>query len=335
MEAKLSWIRVVVLGIGASLLAGCGTFTGIPSHGGGKRFAVEQELIAASARAAAKEVDVTPLIGKRCALYVINMGDEGGGNLIGGRYEWQAAIRGEYVNSPTVRTNYSYPVVPTTTTTETSDIVTTTEAENAINAPSRSRQSTEGTDSRVGGGLVYSGPGMYRAEAFINPLDAQFLRAVIHEAFMLKGVVVVPPERAEVDVYVTVDVFGTHRSRTELHAYNEEKLLAKTAFQVTGFDRQRQVVLKPTVVSWEAEYTEKYVAWIGPMATDKRVRRSQDLLVDFQDIVITHIAPADGQLPVPPTHGEPPVPPQERTRPQPPITPLPVPDPSRPEDVKK
>lgn len=247
MEAHVYSLRLVVLGICVSLLGGCGTFTGIPSHGGGKRFAVEQGLVAASARAAAKEVDITPLIGKRCALYVINMGDEGGGNLLGGRYEWQAAIRGEYINTPTVRTNYSYPVIPTTTTTETSDIVTTTMAENALNAPSASRQSTEGENWNAGGGLVYSGPGMYRAEAFINPLDAQFLRAVIHEAFMLKGVVIVPPERAEVDVYVTVDVFGTHRRRTELHAYNEEKLLAKTAFQVTAFDRERQVVLKPTV----------------------------------------------------------------------------------------
>ena len=38
------------------LLTACGTLTGIPSHGGGKRFAVEQELVTASARAAAKNI---------------------------------------------------------------------------------------------------------------------------------------------------------------------------------------------------------------------------------------------------------------------------------------
>ncbi len=37
------------------ILSACGTLTGIPSHGGGKRFAVEQELVAASARAAVKD----------------------------------------------------------------------------------------------------------------------------------------------------------------------------------------------------------------------------------------------------------------------------------------
>ncbi|EMT0981806.1 adhesin, partial [Neisseria gonorrhoeae] len=40
------------------ILSACGTLTGIPSHGGGKRFAVEQELVAASARAAVKDMDL-------------------------------------------------------------------------------------------------------------------------------------------------------------------------------------------------------------------------------------------------------------------------------------
>ncbi|MCL6045799.1 hypothetical protein M5Z51_09035, partial [Neisseria meningitidis] len=38
------------------VLTACGTLTGIPAHGGGKRFAVEQELVAASSRAAVKEM---------------------------------------------------------------------------------------------------------------------------------------------------------------------------------------------------------------------------------------------------------------------------------------
>ena len=50
-------------------LTACGTLTGIPSHGGGKRFAIEQELVAASARAAAKNMDLRPLQGRKVALY--------------------------------------------------------------------------------------------------------------------------------------------------------------------------------------------------------------------------------------------------------------------------
>lgn len=37
------------------VLTACGTLTGIPAHGGGKRFAVEQELVAASSRAPSKK----------------------------------------------------------------------------------------------------------------------------------------------------------------------------------------------------------------------------------------------------------------------------------------
>ncbi|MEQ1536351.1 MAG: hypothetical protein ABL923_10775 [Burkholderiaceae bacterium] len=37
-----------ILGIVAFSLTGCGTLTGIPSHGGGKRYAEEQRLVSAS-----------------------------------------------------------------------------------------------------------------------------------------------------------------------------------------------------------------------------------------------------------------------------------------------
>ena len=46
-----------------TFLTGCGTLTGIPSHGGGKRFAIEQELVAASARGSLKELDLSSLVG--------------------------------------------------------------------------------------------------------------------------------------------------------------------------------------------------------------------------------------------------------------------------------
>ncbi len=43
------------------VLTACGTLICIPAHGGGKRFAVEQELVAASSRAAVKEMDLSAL----------------------------------------------------------------------------------------------------------------------------------------------------------------------------------------------------------------------------------------------------------------------------------
>lgn len=60
-------LLATLLFVGTVGLTACGTLTGIPSHGGGKRFAVEQELVAASARAAAKEMDLSALQGRKVA----------------------------------------------------------------------------------------------------------------------------------------------------------------------------------------------------------------------------------------------------------------------------
>jgi len=77
------------------LLVGCGTLTGSPGHGGGKRFAVEQELVAAATRAAVKRIDLSSLRGKKVNIFVNAIGDTGSGNLTGGRFSPVAVLRGE------------------------------------------------------------------------------------------------------------------------------------------------------------------------------------------------------------------------------------------------
>lgn len=67
-------------------LTACGTLTGIPSHGGGKRFATEQRLVSASIRSSLKDLDISSLKGMRAALVFDLVADEGGGNLSGGRW---------------------------------------------------------------------------------------------------------------------------------------------------------------------------------------------------------------------------------------------------------
>ena len=66
-------------------MTGCGTLTGIPGHGGGKRFATEQQLVSASVRSTLLEIDVSALRGKKVALVFDFMSDEGGGQMVGGR----------------------------------------------------------------------------------------------------------------------------------------------------------------------------------------------------------------------------------------------------------
>jgi len=159
---------------------------------------------------------------------------------------------------------------------------------------------------------------------------------------MLKGAYVVAPKNADIDVFVTVDIFGTHRSRFDVHAYNQERLLAKTAFQVTAFDREtRKLVLLPTTSSYEAYYNEKYILWIGPYEYEKKVQKSNPLLVDFTDIVDETVKEgmAEGNSESLLPNGAFQENKEDReydgkTRPNEPVKPLTTPDPARPEDIK-
>ena len=200
------------------LLTACGTLTGIPSHGGGKRFAVEQELVAASARAAAKDMDLQTLQGRKVALYIATMGDQGSGSLSGGRYSIDALIRGEYANNPATQTDYTYPTYKTTATTESDGLKGSTVSTSLLNAPSSSRTHGKHNSSRSNIGLNLNGMGDYRNETLTtNPRDADFLSHLLQTVFFLRGIDVVSPAEADTDVFVNVDVFGTIRSRTELH----------------------------------------------------------------------------------------------------------------------
>ena len=282
----MSFKRILPLTLLALLLTACSTLTGIPSHGGGKRFAVEQELVTASARAAAKDMDLHHLQGRRVALYVSTMGDQGSGTLTGGRYSIDALIRGEYLNTPDSTTRYTYPSYTTTATTESDGLTGNTSSTSLLNAPSQSRTHTNHNNSRSNIGLNLNGMGDYRNETLTtNPQDASFLSNIIHTVFFLRGIEIVPPQYADTDVFVNVDVFGTIRSRTELHLYNAETLKAQTKLEYFAIDRNsKALIIAPQSSSYEAQYQEQYALWMGPYKTQKSIQTADKLMVDFSDI---------------------------------------------------
>lgn len=291
------------------LVSGCGTLTGIPSHGGGKRFAIEQEMVSASARAAAKDLDLHALAGRKVALFVTVIGDEGSGTLTGGRYTLDALVRGEYSSSPTTTTHSLYPTYPTTATTDSGGIITTTVGESALNAPSKSVTNSRGHNKNAGIGVRIGGQGDYRNETLItNPRDVTYLSNLLQTVFFLRGIEVVPPALADTDVFVTVDVFGTIRSRTEWAIANQERLIASTKLEVFAVDRKsRSLVMTPRVSAFEARYEEQFAMWIGPYQTTKDVAKASSLPVDFSDVSRYSILAANGTG-IPPMNE----PPQER-----------------------
>ena len=93
-------IKKLIIALSTLSLLGCGTLTGIPSHGGGKRFANEQRLLSGTIRAGVLDFDVSKLAGKTVSFYVVGMGDSGSGNISGGRSNLSFLYNSSKVKTP-------------------------------------------------------------------------------------------------------------------------------------------------------------------------------------------------------------------------------------------
>lgn len=305
---------------------GCGALTGLPGHGGGKRFAVEQELVAAATRGAIKQLDLSVLRGKKINLFVNSIGDTGAGNLLGGRYSVVSQLRGDYIHSPPTVENSKFPRYTSTTSSTTSsstsgdsssdtdgdsvtstgsndqtfttsssdtstssDSTTTSTSESTTDSvlpyPERKTTKQKGSGSVAQVGMEYKGLGAYQNSEEITSNDLQYLSALLQTYLFLRGVYVVPPSEAEIDVYVTVDVFGTVRTRVEWFIANNEILRAKTSMEILAVDHlSGRVIMAPQSAGAESEYNEQYILWAGPIIIKETLMKSQPLLSDFSNL---------------------------------------------------
>ena len=96
--------------------------------------------------------------------------------------------------------------------------------------------------------------------------------------------VIAPPSEAEVDVYITVDVFGTVYTRVDWFLANNEILKAKASMEVFAVDTvSGEVLMPPQSAGAESEYNEQYILWAGPIKIRKSVNKAEPLLADFSD----------------------------------------------------
>lgn len=155
--------------------------------------------------------------------------------------------------------------------------------------------------------MEYKGLGAYKNSEEITSDDLQYLSGLLQTYLFLEGVYVVPPSEAEIDVYVTVDVFGTVCTRVEWLLANNEVLCAKTVLEVMAIDHlSGLLVMRPQSSSVEAEYNEQYILWAGPVKITKFLKISEPLLCDFTKLGEEHeIIESSGQdvrLPYPFRH---------------------------------
>ena len=282
-------LHLLFLAIILLALTGCGALTGIPGHGGGKRFAVEQELVAAATRAAIKKIDLTKIKGRKVNLFVNAIGDTGAGNLTGGRFSIVSQLRGDYIQTAPVTETSVYPRYPTTSsstsTTGSSTTAATQTSESLLNSPISKKTRQEGNATTIQAGVAYEGMGAFHNSEEITSNDLQYLTALMQTYLYLQGVYIVPPSEAEVDVYITVDVFGTVYTRVDWLLANNEILQAKTSLEVLAVDHwSGELLMPPQSAAAESEYNEQYVLWAGPVNVRKTLRAAEPLLSDFSGL---------------------------------------------------
>lgn len=227
-----------------SALNGCGTFTPIPSHGGGKRFAMEQVLVSASIRKVISEIPIEKLRNKKVLFETAIVHDEGGGALSGGR-----PYLTELLNLQKQQT------------------ITSTNGE-----ISNTTQRSLGISSSRGDTL-------YAKDFSFNNSDGKQFSNLLASALVRQNVMLNPNGESEGDadyfLEVIVDVLGTWRSRTDWVFSNSEQLKAivSVEYVITPMkdDGEKRTVGR---IGYEANYTENFYGWMGPASTEIILRKT-------------------------------------------------------------
>ena len=284
------------------VVTGCGTMTGLPSHGGGKRFAYEQTLVNASSREAIKSMPIESIKGKKIALIFSVTGDQGSGNLSGGRLSAAGSfisLLGVYgaannnasfdnntaTNNASNSASYGFSSFNNGYTSSGAGKSSTTN-----NSSSANKNTYRQNEGAAGLGIGKEGQA-YVQDAFYNNGDAQHLNNLLVSYLLRNGVDLIVPRRGEKpDAYVEilVDVYGTVRDRTDWLITNRERLSAVTSFEYVISPTRSDIAPLSMRIGYEAEYVEDYSFWIGPVERGIKISTYQynDLLGKFGDPVI-------------------------------------------------
>ena len=223
----------------------CGTYTPIPSHGGGKRFSVEQTLVTASMRRAINEIPLSGLADSKVNVEITIVADSGGGYTNGGRpsaTQLASSVTQHISSNTTNTTGFS---ASASDPAYTKDLL--------VNQ----------TDSRQFQSLLISS--LLRKNVMLNPSETQ--------------------GKADFMLEVFVDVLGTWKSRTDWFVTNSERLTATTSLEyvITDLSSKGKSQRQYGRVSYDATYEEKYTLWMGPVATDIVIAKG-DLLERIQPV---------------------------------------------------
>ncbi len=240
-----NFLNFIIVFASVLLISGCGTYTPLPTHGGGKRFATEQVLVSSVSKKAISDIPFEKLKGKRIVLETSVIHDEGGGYLNGGR-------------------SFS---------TESYSLLN--QKPNASAMPGDPVTSSKGWS--VGVGSMRSDNNYTKDLTFASTDSKHLINSIISAAIRNNILVNPSPEDGAPDylVEVLVDALGTVRSRTDWAFKNSEQLKAQISFEYVITPLSAAVEQKRTqgTVAYEATYRESYVLWMGPTSTNYSIEK--------------------------------------------------------------
>lgn len=245
-------MRVLCLILAASFMAGCGEFRGIPSHGGGKRFDEEQRVIAGAIRQSVADMDLSELSGKKVAIVLDCVAQDGGGNAsFPGLTHVGAGISGNLGTGNLVQINQSL------------------RGGNGVTNDNQNRN--------LGGnaGISVQPHMVYNSHMASTSADAQYLRAALEMKALHAGLRVVSGDQAEAVLHVLVDVLGTNRSRDERLLSNSDRLQASCEATYYARDVQSgELIFSARQVSAASKYVELRAFGVGTLAIARSLDRT-------------------------------------------------------------
>lgn len=213
------------------VLTGC-SIRGIPTHGGGKRFYEEQVCLSAASKKALEEISWEKTHGKKLNLYVMSIGDAGGGAALGGGFDFKSSLTGYW------------------------GVKSWKAGEGISQAAGSAAQGTATFDR-----------GQYMPYAFANANDLEYLKGLVMESILKAGgTITEADEKPDTDIYVMVDNFGTNKWRWDVLFYATENLSAQVRLHVFAVDRKTGEFTALGKGERRLTYWENYILiGIGPL----------------------------------------------------------------------
>jgi hypothetical protein len=239
------------------LLQGCGSFTPLPSHGGGKRFAIEQQLISAVAKRAILDLPIEDLRGLKGYVNITVIYDEGGGYVNGGRLSASEVLG---ASAAAARSYLGGDGLYNTTRNKSAEL-----AFNVSKAPTN-----------------------YSKDISFNSSDGRHF-VNLASSFLLRNNIMKDPNPetdgpADFIMDVMVDTMGTIWKRTDWGVVNSDSLTAVVSYEyeIIPLKDELKKISKVGNVSYEAKYQDNYVLWMGPTKSETIIQKS-----DFAETIGT------------------------------------------------